>query len=957
MLTSNNYVKYITEHKFNFRLSNNEIILEVCPACGKDNFHFYMSNSTGLWDCKHCGQSGNFFQFCKVIGEDVDSQFISLKDSQTQKNQLQPLPDPEILHRLLKQDRDTLAMVLSDRCWSEETVDKLQLGLELFGGIKWLVFPYFHNRVPVYMKWRSLPPAEKTFRSPLHYEARLYNEDCLTVGMESLLLAEGETDCVSAINVGVTNVVGIPGANIKKALWIDNIKAANPTNIFICYDLDQTGQNAARDMASRIGVDKVKNVILPEFTTPEGKKGKDICDYFRSGHSLEDFNRLLEHARPFHVAGVVTIQDTIDELIQDITTRGHLKPTLSTPWPTINRLVGGFEYGDLVSVLASAKTGKAQPLFCNIKTSNGWKLMGELQIGDELASVDGQPSKVLGIFPQGEEEIFKVTFSDERFTHCSKNHLWNIRNLSNKNCIGDNILSTEQLIKVIPPRRRQELYIPLFSGEYGSEISLPIDPWLLGALLGDGSLTKGTVAIHKQDEEIYEKTMSIVEPLGCILSKISSGFRIVKKQKDNKPTIIVEKLKELQLLGTHSHTKFIPEIYIKGSRKQRVALLQGLLDTDGTVEKKGTVYVSTSSPKMAEQIQYLIRSIGGISNIQPHNPTYWYKGERRKGLTNYRVQVKMSDREELFSLTRKRNRAIGIAKLKLNRLTIKSIEPAGKAETQCIAVSHPSQLYITDDFIVTHNTSFALNWLDYYSSLGIPSLMYCCEMPPKRLIRKWISYVTDTPDSPLESQITLHTIQSAKEIANNRTGDYLFGFTKINKVNDVFQTITDAVSRYGVKIVCFDNLQLLVRSIDNYAQETSVLTKKFKELAMALNILIVLIVQPTKIKEGEVISETNARGSAAIQQDVDAMLVLHRNKKANFTEQDLRNLGHIEIVENLEPKMFVRASLTRYAPGGIGMLYMDGEKSSITEMPQVNPGGSLSSIKVEEVSTETPFNL
>jgi replicative DNA helicase len=227
-------------------------------------------------------------------------------------------------------------------------------------------------------------------------------------------------------------------------------------------------------------------------------------------------------------------------------------------------------------------------------------------------------------------------------------------------------------------------------------------------------------------------------------------------------------------------------------------------------------------------------------------------------------------------------------------------------------------------------TTLLLNQLDWCAAeCGHPALLHCLEMPPKRMVRKWISMVTQTDDTPGASKITQETINQALEIGSRMKSDLLFGYQKVQRTDDVFELFHQAVRRYGVKVVGFDNLQLLVRSVEHFAQETSRLAKDFKAMAMELKILVHLIIQPHRVQEGTIISSRNVHGSSAVAKDVDCMICLHRNRIGQIKEQDFK--GYLDIEENFEPQMLVRADLTRYAPGGVCTLFMDGARSTVRE--------------------------
>jgi replicative DNA helicase len=163
----------------------------------------------------------------------------------------------------------------------------------------------------------------------------------------------------------------------------------------------------------------------------------------------------------------------------------------------------------------------------------------------------------------------------------------------------------------------------------------------------------------------------------------------------------------------------------------------------------------------------------------------------------------------------------------------------------------------------------------------------------------------------------------------NYKADLLFGYSRSNKPDEVFSTIRQAVRRYGVKVVCYDNLQLMSRSLEHQTQEISRLTKEFKALALELNIFIILIIQPNRVAEGQIVAARNAMGSSAIEKDVDCMICLHRNRVGKISASDFT--GWMETEDNFEPHLLVRVDLSRYAPGGTCTLFFDGARSTVRE--------------------------
>lgn len=364
--------------------------------------------------------------------------------------------------------------------------------------------------------------------------------------------------------------------------------------------------------------------------------------------------------------------------------------------------------GDNSSRLAAMPTGsgKLQPLSARIKIPGGWSTMGEMQPGTEVIARDGTTAVVTNVYPQGLKEVYKITFSDNRSTECGLEHLWKVYNSDWRN--GPKVIDTKELLRLNNVGREpSRLYIDLCDSEQNVDIELPIDPYMLGALLGDGSMST-RLDITTPDQ--HRLTEILPEDLQ-IKHRDRISYGIVKrntKGRDKNSYIIL--LKSLGLLGKVSHQKFIPSVYFNGSTQQRLALLQGLLDTDGTADAQGTVSFCSSSKELAEGVQYLVRSLGGLASIRLRFPTYTYKGEKRKGRLAYQVNIRYPRPEELFTLPKKKERTNNnnqyAATLKLR---VERIERIGLRQTQCIAIDHPEHLYVTDDFIVTHNTVLAMS--------------------------------------------------------------------------------------------------------------------------------------------------------------------------------------------------------------------------------------------------------
>lgn len=345
--------------------------------------------------------------------------------------------------------------------------------------------------------------------------------------------------------------------------------------------------------------------------------------------------------------------------------------------------------------------GKAAPLDSRIKIPGGWSLMRDMKVGSIITAWDGTPTKVTGVYPQGSTPVYKLTFYDGRSTECSDEHLWEILNTNNGNKTWE-VVNTLQLIKFLK-NKRKNIYIKLIKSEQIDEINLPVDPYLLGCLIGDGQLKYGRIIFTNTNNEMINNIKKVL-PEDCILSdRTKHHYAIINKDKKSGLNTLTNKLREIDAYDKVAHEKIIPDIYLRSSHSQRLRLLQGLMDTDGTANN-GSVQFFTTSYILAKQVQYLIRSIGGIATIykRPTNKNPNWKD-------CYIVNIRYNKPSDLFTFSKKKNNTnVNRKNYDLMKLRLESIEYIGEKETQCISIDHPDHLYITDDFIVTHNTFTAL---------------------------------------------------------------------------------------------------------------------------------------------------------------------------------------------------------------------------------------------------------
>ena len=367
-LRASRALKFITERGWNWQGdgSNGQIQVETCPFCGKGNFKFYCavcdpkdSSRDGLFFCHHgsCAKTGNLRTLQEHLGVRIPGVDSRAEWAGTGSSKPDSLPDADVCHTELLGDAESMDYLMHVRGFTQDVINRQKLGLKekvwfrKAGETKALVIPYLSAEGNVtYVKYRTLPPAEKDFITPSGWDAQLFNGQVLQEGCKEIMFLEGECDVLSCMSNGIEYAVGVPGANVKKAEWIATLDKVAPEKIYLLYDNDTVGQRAAQEMASRIGIDKCLKILLPKGT-------KDINDFFTKGGTLEEFEKLKSDAQLFDVTGVTSSGDALRQLEDELNGKVDLAPTYTFSWPELNRMIG-MEDGDVLDILAPAKIGK-----------------------------------------------------------------------------------------------------------------------------------------------------------------------------------------------------------------------------------------------------------------------------------------------------------------------------------------------------------------------------------------------------------------------------------------------------------------------------------------------------------------------------------------------------------------------------------------------------------------------
>jgi len=335
-------INYLESKGWEFKKQSGELIVRECPFCHDGKYHFYMKSGNGVFLCHKCQERGNLWSLKKRMG-DVET---IIRPAFSKPNYKRPPQDQaDKYHQALLKDQEALSY-LKGRSITMESTKRFKLGLSQENGTRWLSIPHFQGEVLTNIKFRSLPPALKTFRRVPDCKSILFNVDCLA-GQKEIYITEGEFDAIILLQAGFKNVIGSTiGAGSFDPDWIDQLKRLS--KIFLCYDPDEAGQKGARSLAKRLGYNRCFNVELPE--------GQDTNDFLQL-HDIVEFQALVRQAHKFDLPGVISTDQAI-ELLRREKSDPQADSGLLTPWKNVNQLVKGFNPGDLIILSAPPKTGK-----------------------------------------------------------------------------------------------------------------------------------------------------------------------------------------------------------------------------------------------------------------------------------------------------------------------------------------------------------------------------------------------------------------------------------------------------------------------------------------------------------------------------------------------------------------------------------------------------------------------
>lgn len=343
---------------------------------------------------------------------------------------------------------------------------------------------------------------------------------------------------------------------------------------------------------------------------------------------------------------------------------------------------------------------EAHPYDQKVRLPNGDTInWGDIKIGDKLLSIDGNVTTVVDIPIDGVDDIYKITFDDGRVVESSSSHIWSVYKLGSNNKLSN--ITTKEIYdsEIINKFGQKRYFVPdneCIKYEYKDT---PIDPYTLGLLIAEGSLTKFkknkyekfkrrivSFSSSKEDADFYKTT--IPYEMKYIGNKCYSWHIYIDD--------IDKKLMSLGLLFKNSYNKFIPKEYLFNSEDVRLELLKGLMDGDGcAINGSASIFVSMSK-QLCDDVILLCRSLG--IKAKYNNGTFGYRVAIRSEIPIFKLPRKLS-KQKVYNGNLKGSKAKGF----LHKTGISNIEYIGRKKCKCVTVDRPDGLYLIGDYVVTHN--------------------------------------------------------------------------------------------------------------------------------------------------------------------------------------------------------------------------------------------------------------
>ena len=698
-----------------------------------------------------------------------------------------------------------------------------------------------------------------------------------------------------------------PGQGLTPDLLLDKLPSITTAHVTPDYLLDtMNGVHGGHINLAGVHANKLIDDTARRHLHDACTRGLQIIE---AGGDPSDAEASIRELLSQVSTGSTTLvnNDTCLTQITDFTSKAT--PFTPTPWPDLNQIIGGWKPGGLYVLAARPGVGKALALNTPIPTPTGWTTMGDIKVGDKVLGLDGKPTTVTFVTDtMYNHPCYNVTFSDGETIVADADHRWLTETRASRKASNaekkyahtspharkqrqhyPSVVTTKQIAKTVRTKDgRANHTLPDVKPIQLPKQNLPINPYLLGYWLGDGTSTANQITTWKEDANHVTQRITDTgyhyttqEDHNCLritFSKAPIGSRNGSTMTD---------LRNLNLIKN----KHIPSIYLRASIEQRAQLLQGLLDSDGYVSKAGTVQYCTVDEQLAHGVLELARTLG----IRPTMTTKTVKGRDEAHSTAYLINGTFTRNH--LTLPRKRNR-VPEKRRNLHRLII-DCTPTESVPVRCIQVDNHDHMYLAGTTMVpTHNTMAALqaatNLADtghvYFASL---------EMGGRELWSRIMANIANVPGDAVTRRRHPTPDEQARMAAaapHLRQLPIHFDDRANLTIGDFVATTRLLHRQHGLTAAFIDYIGLINAAPGDRRARWELIgeyTRSLKNLAKDLQIPVFAIAQLGRQAEqatGGELQLSHLRESGNIEQDANVVLLLscpHENGVADWTRADI----------------------------------------------------------------------
>jgi replicative DNA helicase len=615
--------------------------------------------------------------------------------------------------------------------------------------------------------------------------------------------------------------------------------------------------------------------------------GTDVFDVYQN--LQKELDTSIKEVVKFEVTKIGAVHEKI---LVDATRFAEegIKSGVTSGLIRLDNVTNGWQKSDLIILAGRPSMGKELKNESMICTPKGFCRIDELSVGDKVMGSNGKSCNVIGVFPQGQKDIYRIHFDDNTFVDSGLEHQWevstrSIRKSKNKKSI---VLTTRDMFssyKCIDGRNNY--CVRLCKPIQFEDKPIFLNPYVLGVFLGDGCSSKITSSVSNTENDVL-KRFSENLPKGLMFSTNSNkiDFRIIKT--DKKQEISFHNcLDSLGLKNKKSHEKFIPKEYLYNSISVRESLLQGLVDTDGFITTSGrnAIEYSTTSHQLCMDILSLVRGLGGKATYQVKQGSYTADKKLHKVKTYYRMYLSLPP--EIMPISSQKHLKKYKNSKKYHSKFITRIESLNeKCEMTCISVDAEDCLYIVGDgYTLTHNTSMAISLMIKPAIVDKKAIaIFSLEMSREQLVARMQSDLSEINVSKIvKKQLTLQEIyQISSKSEALETADIFIDDTPSISLLEMKGKVRKLVKESNVELVIVDYLQLMKSGLDiqNREQEIAEISRGLKGLAKELDIPIIALSQLSRAVESRGGDKkpmlSDLRESGQIEQDADMILFCYR---------------------------------------------------------------------------------